>query len=132
MGLLITFELRRARFLRVVSPATCYVFCFVFQVTRANPITVIIRPTDVTMLPVYQLKGGPDDDKTFPASSMVIFPNGEKVWINEPIAMSTVPEANTKLSFVLCFVQKMIPIIARQGIADHVTYIEKKWAKLLT
>jgi hypothetical protein len=101
-------------------------------VTRANPITVIIRPTDVTMLPVYQVKGGPEDDKTFPASSIVIFPNGEKIWINEPRAMSTIPEANTKLSFVLCFAQKIIPIIARQGTADHVTYIDKEWAKLLT
>ena len=100
--------------------------------TKANPITVIISPTDITMLPVYQLKGGPEDDKTFPALSIVICPNGEKVWISEPRAMSTIPKANIKLSFVLCFAQKIIPIIARQGTANHATYIEKKWAKLLT
>ncbi len=31
------------------------------------------------ILPEYQLKGGPEDDNTFPVSSIVILPNGEKI-----------------------------------------------------
>ena len=52
---------------------------FICQVTVANPTTVTIRPIDVMILPAYQLKGGPEDDNTFPASSIVILPKGEKI-----------------------------------------------------
>jgi hypothetical protein len=52
---------------------------FILQVTAAKPTTVTINPTDVMILPVYQLKGGPEDDNILPASSILILPKGEKV-----------------------------------------------------
>lgn len=64
---------------------------------------MIIRPTDMMILPAYQLKGGPKVVNIFPASSVVIFLKGENKEINNPNAISTIPEANVRLSFVFCF-----------------------------